>query len=165
MIVLSLIIFNLTLKGNMFSKSTEYALRATIYIAKKGTKQDKLSIDEIAEAIDSPRAFTAKILHTLSKNKGLINSVSGPNGGFYISEEAKKKSVSVVLSAMGEEEVLERCVLGLNKCSGTHPCPMHEEYKSIKLQLLKLFKSKTIAQLAAEIKDGAIYISNPVCAS
>ena len=70
----------------MFSKTTEYALRATIYIAQKGTIDKKLGIDEIANAIDSPKPFTAKILQLLTKDK-VLHSTRGPNGGFYITDK------------------------------------------------------------------------------
>jgi Rrf2 family transcriptional regulator, iron-sulfur cluster assembly transcription factor len=46
----------------MFSKATEYALRATIYIAQKSSTEHKIGLEEIAKAIDSPASFTAKIL-------------------------------------------------------------------------------------------------------
>ena len=144
----------------MFSKATEYALRATIYIAQKSTEEKKLGIEEISRAIDSPRSFTAKILQLLTKDNRLISSVRGPNGGFYMTEKAKKLSVRSILSAMGEDEILEKCILGLNQCSETKPCPMHAQYKSIKQKLIKLFETKTIQQLAADIKDGEVFINN-----
>ena len=46
----------------MFSKATEYALRAVIYIARKSTKENKPGFVEIAISIDFPGSFTAKIL-------------------------------------------------------------------------------------------------------
>ena len=144
----------------MFSKATEYALRATIYIAKKSTEEKKLGIEEIAKAIDSPQSFTAKILQALTKDNKIISSVRGPNGGFFLTEEAKKLPVRSILKAMGEDEVLEKCVLGLKQCSEIQPCPMHAQYKTIKQQLIKLFVSKTIGQLAADMKDGEVFISN-----
>lgn len=144
----------------MFSKATEYALRATIYIAKKGTEEKKISIDEVAKAIDSPKSFTAKILQQLTKNNRIISSVRGPNGGFFLTEKAKKLPVRSILQAMGEDEMLEKCVLGLKQCSEIQPCPMHAPYKAIKQQLIKLFVSKTIQQLAAEIKEGEVYVTN-----
>lgn len=144
----------------MFSKATEYALRATIYIARKSTEDKKISIDEIAKAIDSPQSFTAKILQSLTKDNKVISSVRGPNGGFFLTEKAKKLPVRSILEAMGEDEVLEKCVLGLKLCSEIQPCPMHAQYKSIKQQLIKLFETKTIQQLAAEIKDGEVFINN-----
>lgn len=141
----------------MFSKATEYALRATIYIAKKSTEEKKLGIEEISRAIDSPQSFTAKILQALTKDNKVVSSVRGPNGGFFITEKTKKLPVRSILQAMGEDEVLEKCVLGLKMCSEIQPCPMHAQYKSIKQQLIKLFVTKTIQQLAADIKDGEVF--------
>ena len=101
----------------MFSKTTEYALRATIYIAKKSTEEKKLGIEEISRAIDSPKSFTAKILQALTKDNKVVSSVRGPNGGFFITEKTKKLPVRSILQAMGEDEVLGKCVLGLKMCS------------------------------------------------
>lgn len=144
----------------MFSKATEYALRATIHIAKKSSKNNKLGLEEIATAIDSPQSFTAKILQLLTKNNKIISSARGPNGGFFISEKARKLPVRAILEAMSEDDVLEKCVLGLSQCSETKPCPMHSQYKSIKQQLINLFENKTIQYLAEEMTDGITFISN-----
>jgi len=144
----------------MFSKATEYALRATIYIAQKSTEERKLGIGEIAKAIDSPKSFTAKILQALTKDNKVVSSVRGPNGGFYLTAKAKKLPVRSILKAMGEDEILEKCVMGLKQCSEIQPCPMHAQYKVIKQQLIKLFMTKTIQQLAAEIKDGVVFVTN-----
>lgn len=144
----------------MFSKATEYALRATIFIAQKGSEMAKLGIDEIAQAIDSPKSFTAKILQLLSRDNHIVSSVRGPNGGFYLTEKAKQLPISTILQAMGEEERLEKCVMGLKQCSETKPCPMHLQFKPIRKQLKELFESKSIQEFAAEIKDGVIFISN-----
>jgi Rrf2 family iron-sulfur cluster assembly transcriptional regulator len=144
----------------MFSKSTEYALRATIYIAQKSSENCKLGIKAISDATDSPPHFTAKILQVLTRNNKIISSVRGPNGGFYMTEEAKSLPVRSVLDVMEEDSVLERCILGLNKCSEAKPCPMHSQYKLIKQQLIKLFETKTILELASDIKDGEVFINN-----
>jgi Rrf2 family protein len=144
----------------MFTKATEYALRATIYIAQKGSEVAKLGIDEIAVAIDSPRSFTAKVLQLLSRDNHIISSVRGPNGGFYLTEKAKSLPISCIIQAMGEEEMLEKCVLGLKQCSETQPCPMHLQFKPIRKQLKDMFINKTIREFAAEIKDGVIFICN-----
>lgn len=144
----------------MFSKATEYALRATIYIAKNSWDEKKISIDEIAKAIDSPKSFTAKILQSLTRDGILVSSARGPNGGFFLTKDAKKLPVRSVLQAMGEDDLLDKCVLGLKLCSEVQPCPMHEQYRTIKQQLIQLFVTKTIQQLADEIKVGKVYINN-----
>ena len=144
----------------MFSKATEYALRATIFLAQKSSEENKQGIDEISKAIDSPKSFTAKILQLLTKENKVVSSVRGPNGGFFLSEKAKKMPARSILEAMGEEEILEKCVMGLKLCSEKEPCPMHAQYKIIKNQLISLFTTKTIQQLAAEIKEGVVFIKN-----
>lgn len=144
----------------MFSKATEYALRATIYIAQKGTEEKKLGLPEIAKAIDSPRSFTAKILQQLTGNINIISSTRGPNGGFYITEAAKKLPIRAILTAMGEDEMLETCIMGLTKCSEKKPCPMHARYKPIKADLLHLFGSMTIQTMADEMRKGHMVIAN-----
>ena len=144
----------------MFSKATEYALRATIFLAQKSSEDNKLGIDEISKAIDSPKSFTAKILQLLTRDNKVVSSVRGPNGGFFLSEKAKKLPARSVLEAMGEDEILEKCVMGLKLCSENEPCPMHAQYKIIKKQLISLFTTKTIQQLAAEIKEGVVFFKN-----
>lgn len=144
----------------MFSKSTEYALRATLYIAQKGSEEKKIGIDEVSKAIGSPRSFTAKILQALTRENKIISSVSGPHGGFYITEKNKKLPVRAILEAMKEDELLDRCVLGLAKCSEAKPCPMHSKYKIIKKQLSDLFQTETILRLANDIKAGDVFIKS-----
>ena len=144
----------------MFSKSTEYALRAIIYLAQKSSVEHKIGITELAQAIDSPKSFTAKILQKLTRSKNLINSVTGPTGGFYLTDLAKKKSLLYVLTLLEDEGIITGCILGLKECSEKNPCPMHSEYKKIKPQLLDMMDHKTIAELASEMKDPRVVIHN-----
>jgi len=141
----------------MFSKSTEYALRATIYIAQNSNEENKLSIGQISKAIASPASFTAKILQNLTRAK-VVSANRGPNGGFYLSEKSKNLPARSILKAMNEDGVLINCVLGLKKCSEKKPCPMHSQYKLIKERLVELFESKSIGMLAEEIKNGDTFI-------
>lgn len=144
----------------MFSKSTEYALRAALYIAQKGSEENKIGIGEVSKAIGSPHSFTAKILQHLTKDNKIICSISGPHGGFYMTDKAKSLPVRAILEAMGEGELLDKCVLGLEKCSEAKPCPMHSKYKLIKKKLNELFEKSTILHLANDIKTGDVFIKS-----
>ncbi|MEO9022315.1 MAG: Rrf2 family transcriptional regulator [Ginsengibacter sp.] len=144
----------------MFSKTTEYALRATIYIAQKGTIDHKLGIEEIADAIGSPQSFTAKILQMIAKNDRVVISVKGPHGGFYITNKSKKLPVRAILEAVDDAAVLNKCILGLHQCSEKNPCPMHADYKNVRSQLIRLFEDKTIGYLADKMKHDNIFINN-----
>ena len=82
----------------MFSKTCEYAIRALIYIAQKAKNGEKVGIKDIAVGIDSPEYFIAKILQELSR-KGYVQSVKGPNGGFYMSKENLEMSLAEIVRA------------------------------------------------------------------
>ncbi len=144
----------------MFSKATEYALRATILIAQKASEENKLGLTDIAKGIHSPKSFTAKILQLLTAGNKIVSSARGPNGGFYMKAEAKQLPVRAILEAMEEEEVFGKCVLGLKKCSEAKPCPLHADYQTIKLQLIRLFNTRTIQNLADEMTSGDFFINN-----
>ena len=145
---------------SMFSKSTEYALRAIIYLAQKSSVDSKIGIAELSEAIDSPKSFTAKILQKLTKDNKLVSSATGPTGGFYLSDEAKKKSVFHVLTILEDDTTITGCILGLKECSEINPCPMHAQYKKIKPQLLEMLDKKSILELSYEMKDPKVVIHN-----
>lgn len=144
----------------MFSKTTEYALRAVIHIAANSSADNKLSLEEISEAIDSPKSFTAKILQVLTGEGGLISSTRGPSGGFFITDKQMQKPMRSILQAMDEDKRLVKCVIGLSECSEVRPCPLHSKYKSIKAQLIAMFDDKTIAQLVSEMEKSSTVINN-----
>jgi Rrf2 family protein len=144
----------------IFSKATEYALRATIYIAQKSSEEKKIGINEISKAIDSPKSFTAKILQTLTKDNKIISSISGPNGGFYMNDKAKALPLRTLLEVIGDEDVFNNCIMGLKDCSEKKPCPLHSQYKPIKEQLKLLFEQKTLGELAMDMIGNHTFIRN-----
>ncbi|MBK8356685.1 MAG: Rrf2 family transcriptional regulator [Saprospiraceae bacterium] len=116
-------------------------MRAVIYIAKESTIEHKVGLDNIAQAINSPRYHTSKIMQQLTTGDGhIVSSIRGPGGGFYLTEQDKKRAIIDILRTMGEDQMLDRCVLGLNVCSDINPCAMHRDYKVIKKQLISYFK-------------------------
>lgn len=142
----------------MFSKTTEYALRATFFIAQKGSKEKKLSIGEITKNIGSPQPFTAKILQILTKNNCIISSSRGPKGGFYLTEKAKKLPISAILEVMDEKKVVSGCVLGMPECSSEKPCPLHDQYSSIKTQLIEMFNTTPIEMVAKNLDKQKFFL-------
>ena len=85
----------------MFTKSCQYAIRAVIYMTEQKAHTKNLGVKEIADALQVPQQFLAKILQQLSKHN-LISSVKGPNGGFYINEANAKVTLLdiVVINAV-----------------------------------------------------------------
>ena len=143
----------------MFSKACEYAIRATLYISSNSLDGSTLSMKEIAKEIGSPIYFTAKILQTLSRH-GIISSIKGPNGGFYLKPTARPIHLSTIVQAMDGGDILGACSLGLKKCSDHFPCPIHHDVKAYKDRLSRILKEKTIQQLSGDLADGKTFLRN-----
>lgn len=143
----------------MLSKSCIYALRAIVYIGHNSTATHKIGIKEIGEELELPFHFLSKILQRLVKH-GIIQSTKGPNGGFYISEEAQKKSLLKIVAVIDGLSFFESCGLGLKQCSEAHPCPLHNDFKIFRDGLYHVFSKKTISDLVHQIEDGKAFINN-----
>lgn len=142
----------------MFSKTCEYAIRATIIIASESQLGNKVSLREIARKIDSPESFTAKILQKLAKNK-LVESSKGNGGGFFVSKEMMTKvKLGQIVLAFDGDAVYNRCSLGLQDCSEIKPCPFHNQYKPIREQLKKALDSTDLTNLISGLKLGETYL-------
>lgn len=137
----------------IFSKACEYGIRATVYIATQSENSKKLSLNDIATNINSPAAFTAKILQQLVKN-GIVNSAKGPKGGFWISTEAcLETNMLQVVKAIDGVEVFSRCALGFQQCDSKHPCPMHFQIIDIRDQLFKILNETKLNELSKSIQN------------
>ncbi|MBE9464315.1 RrF2 family transcriptional regulator [Dyadobacter subterraneus] len=141
----------------VFSKTCEYAIRAVIFIAQKSENGDKIGIREIAAGIDSPVHFIAKILQDLSK-RGLVQSSKGPNGGFYIDQDSKKKTLADIVRAVDGDNIFIGCGLGLKNCSETKPCPLHNEFKIIRSKIQTTLDSATIGDFNESLNLGLSFI-------
>jgi len=142
----------------MFSKTCEYGIRATIFIASQSYQNKRTGLKDIAKKIDSPEAFTAKILQILSKDN-IINSVKGVGGGFEIPRETMKDiKLAQIVRALEGDRVFTGCGLGLSQCSDTHPCPMHEKFKSIRNELAHMLENTNLEELALGIKTGDTFL-------
>lgn len=142
----------------MFSKTCEYGIRATIFIASESRQNKRVGLKDIAKKIDSPEAFTAKILQILSKNK-IINSIKGVGGGFEIPIETMKNiKLAQIVNALEGDRVFTGCGLGLTHCSEIHPCPMHDKFKSIRNQLAFMLENTNLEELALGIKSGDTFL-------
>lgn len=143
----------------MFTKACEYAIRAVIYIYNRNCDcKCNVGIDEIATEVQSPRPFTAKILQTLSK-QGIISSIKGPNGGFFITQKQAKTTLLELILAVDGPKIITSCVLGLPQCNDNKPCPLHEQYKPVREEFNKILSTTTIENLASKLDNDLTFLS------
>src|SRR5690606_2705092 len=102
--------------------------------------------------------FTAKILQLLVKNNVLI-SVTGPSGGFEMSEE-KMKTIMLheIVLAIDGDKIYNGCGLGLKKCNEKKPCPLHNKFQGIRQDLKNMLTQTTIYELSEGLEEGFTWL-------
>lgn len=141
----------------MLSYTCKTAVKAVIFLATKDEKAEKTGIREIAEHIDASEHTLGKMLQTLVR-QDVIKSMKGPSGGFYISKEQRKQPLLKVVEAIDGKNIFKGCGLGLSRCSATHPCPIHNEYKEARDIMDRIFRMKTVADLCEPVNNGIAYL-------
>lgn len=134
----------------MFSKPCKYAIRAALYLAVHSNEHRKLGVKELAEALEVPQHFLAKILQQLVRNH-LISSLKGPNGGFFLSEANREVRLRQIVMCIDGPDVFTSCILGLPVCNSAHPCPLHKQALAYRDGLDYQLKHQGVGELAKRI--------------
>ena len=135
----------------MFSKTCEYGIKAVLYIASQSQHNKRVKIGDIVKNINSPIAFTGKILGILSKHK-IVSSHTGPNGGYEIKQEdIDSIKVSDIIKAIEGDDFFDGCVLGLSHCNSKEPCSLHSAVDPIRTKMKNVMQDTTVYDLAKGI--------------
>ncbi|WP_127140007.1 RrF2 family transcriptional regulator [Flagellimonas marinaquae] len=142
----------------MFSKACEYGIRSAVYIALQSLEGRRVSVTEIAEEIDSPVAFTAKVLQQLTRNN-IVRSVKGPHGGFEIErEDMDAVKLNMIVKAIDGDKIYMGCGLGLKECNEHKPCPLHDRFLDIRNNLSTMLRNTSLYELAVGLEEGLTYL-------
>ncbi|PRQ03701.1 HTH-type transcriptional repressor NsrR [Enhygromyxa salina] len=105
----------------MLSKTAEYALRATVWLAREPGKTEPAA--RLASCIRVPRRYLHKVLQDLVA-AGLVHSRPGPGGGYTLSHDPAEISILDVVNAVEPIPRIHDCPLGLS--THTSLCPLHQ---------------------------------------
>lgn len=144
----------------MLSKACEYGIKAVVLLAQCSAPGKLCNVKEISKEINSPEAFTAKVLQQLVR-ASVISSVKGPQGGFYIEEKKLKRlSLMHLVVAIDGDNIISKCVLGLRQCSESNPCPMHPKYKIVKENIRNMLETTFVHELASDLEKKLIVLKS-----
>jgi Rrf2 family transcriptional regulator, iron-sulfur cluster assembly transcription factor len=141
----------------MLSISCQYALRAAVYLMNRSRQGQRAGIHAVAADIEANAHTTGKILQQLAR-AGIISSVKGPNGGFFISPDRKPIRLIEIVKEIDGLEFFQGCGLGLKRCTDKKPCPIHHSFKLVREQLLEQFTSITVQELALDLQKGRTFL-------
>src|SRR5437588_9194983 len=107
-------------EGPMFSQTTEYALRAVVYLAAQAG--EARTIQQIAEATRVPANYLSKVMQSL-RRADLVQSQRGLHGGFTLGVAPQELTVYDVVQAVERLQRIRRCPLGIK--DHINLCPLH----------------------------------------
>jgi Rrf2 family nitric oxide-sensitive transcriptional repressor len=126
----------------MISKSTEYALRAVICLARS---DERLNVGQIAGLTQVPSRYLAKILQRLV-HVGLVQSTRGRSGGFALVGQPKDITILEVVSAVDPIKRISCCPLDLpehKECL----CALHQRMDDALASVETAFRNSTLADI------------------
>jgi Rrf2 family protein len=136
----------------MLSNTSKYAIRAMIYLALNVEKENKIGIKKISGELNIPSPFLAKILQVLAKRK-LLLSTKGPNGGFGLARDPQKITLYEIVTTIDGNDIFDKCLISLRSCyEESLPCPVHDKFEPIRLEIKKMFQQQDLGNLAINIK-------------
>jgi Rrf2 family protein len=134
----------------MLSNSCRYGIRAILYLASKNARNNKIGIRQISEDLKLPSPYLAKILQNMVKHH-ILSSTKGPNGGFSLLRKPESITLLDIIKIIDGEEILTNCIIHNGSCrsvkKSVKPCPVHDDYSKIRIDLINMFKGQTIAEI------------------
>lgn len=141
----------------MLSLTCKTAIKAVIYLSNKSNSGQKAGIKEVARHINANEHTVGKALQKLVKS-GVINSLKGPTGGFFLSPKQQRQPIYDIVETIEGEGVFKQCGLGLTQCSEAHPCPIHDEYKVARKLIENIFREKNVIDLCDPVENGLTFL-------
>lgn len=142
----------------MFSKACEYGIGAAVFIAQKSLVQCRVNLNSVAKALDSPVAYTSKVLQILAHEE-IISSGINSKGGYYMNtEQLKNIKLKDIVKAIDGDQIYIGCGLGLPACNKEKPCSVHFQFVNLRDQLKDMLETTTIRSLATSASKGVTYL-------
>ncbi len=139
----------------IFSSATEYAIRGVSELAARGG-DGPVMLDELVEGTGLPRDFVAKIFQKLVRG-GILRSAKGRGGGFSLARPQHEITLLSIVEAVEGPQLMDQCVVGLERCTDTMPCSQHDLYKPIRQRLRDYLQTTTLADMAASLRSKAAW--------
>lgn len=142
----------------MFSKACEYGIKASVYLVSRSLQDKKASLSEIAAAINSPEAYTSKILQQLV-HADIIVSEKGPGGGFSIrSSRINSLKLGTIVELIDKNGIYKDCGLGFQSCDESHPCLIHKQFTIIREDFRNMLRNTALVELSRDMENGISFL-------
>nr|WP_305050868.1 Rrf2 family transcriptional regulator [Elizabethkingia bruuniana] len=91
--------------------------------------------------------------------EGIIISVKGPNGGFYLDAKGLSRPIADIIMVLEGDNIFIGCGMGLSFCSENNPCPLHNEFKKVRNQITHMLHITNIGAFNKELLNGTLTLN------
>ncbi|MEW9809842.1 MAG: Rrf2 family transcriptional regulator [Candidatus Symbiodolus clandestinus] len=109
-------------------------------------EQQPIALAEIAQRQGLSLAFLEQLFCQLRK-RGLVSSVRGPTGGYYLSHSASTITIGMILQAVEEPVDMTQC-RGLQSCQQGNRCLTHHLWSSLSERIRYFLGTVTLSELS-----------------
>jgi Rrf2 family protein len=127
-----------------FQKTTEYAIRVMVFLAKN--QQQRYSAHRLHRELDIPYKYLGRLMSRLS-GAGLVEVSAGKLGGYRIVRDLGSIYLYQIAELVEGLEDYERCILGFAECSDEHPCALHNLWREHREAIKKMLYETSLADL------------------
>jgi len=133
----------------IYSNACGYAIRAVVRLASM-RPDGYVLLNDLCEGTDLPRHFVAKIFQSLVR-EGLLLSAKGRGGGFALAKPANELRLYDIVAVVDGVSQFDQCVVGIERCSDTQSCPLHDKWKPLRQQIKAFLIDTTVDQMTESL--------------
>ena len=140
------------------STKTRYGLRALLEMACcKGKKC--FTLKELAKHQNISRKYLENIF-ALLKKRGIVHSIQGKKGGFYLTSQLKDISILKIIETLEGEVDLVNCYHFNQPCEMADFCTVRTVWHELNKSIKKILASKNLEDLSQEreIQEKCAYL-------
>lgn len=135
-----------------FSAKGEYAVRAVIDIALFGDTAP-VQVKEISRRQEIPERFLEQIMSSLKKS-GLVESVRGAQGGYYLLKDQSNISLIDIIEAIEGPLEIMKCTSGENiRCKEVELCALREVWSDVKETIVDALNAVSLKDICERTKS------------
>jgi Rrf2 family protein len=128
-------------------KRTDYAVRAVLSLARTWQPGQPLrKARQIAAEMAIPEKYLPQVLAALVRG-GLVESVTGPDGGYRLSASPDRVSLLQVVEAVEGPLESSECVLRGGPCHWEGRCAIHEHWSGAQEAMRDRLRATTFASI------------------
>lgn len=109
-------------------------------------KNMPIKLSEISKRQSISLSYLEQLFGKLRK-QGLVKSVRGPGGGYFIAKDHNAISVKHIISSVDEEIDATQCG-GKENCNDGHQCITHNLWETLNSKILNYLDATTLDELA-----------------